>query len=688
MAVSYVPQNSFTAGELDPKLRGRSDIQAYYAGASKIRNALVMPQGGVRRRPGLEYIAETVSGSVKLIPFVYTTDTTYMIVLSTDLFTIYKDGQVMDTVACTITDTQVSEVTWAQSYDTLILFHKSFAPKYLLRASDTSWSTGTWALNNVPTYNAASTATTTSITIRDSAGAVIDFSSWTAGDYMTDCKVEASGATFVAGDLGKHIVGPSGGRLVITTVTDGDSVVGTILREFKINMETDGIDLPAGDWTLEVPSISSTTGYPACGTFFQGRLWMAGTTVQPNAVWASKVNDEHNFSSWSPSLADDGIYLLAGGGIMSVFHRMYGGKHLFLFANTGEFYVPISNTEPVTPENVSLVRNASNGSKEGVEVFDVDGNITFLKAGGRSVISATYEYTSGGYTTVDLSMLASHLLNDSRCMAYKKQQSTNDSDYLYAVNSDGTLAVLCTLMKQNITAWSLCETDGEFREVCVDSGDVYFVVDRIIDGTRRSYIERFNDGLLVDSGVINPRINLTYGGVQLTYYGLNITYNTSEYSSISGLAHLAGESISIIVDNTIQPAQTVNVSGVVTLVTAGDDAQAGLPFPIVDTTSGSRVFIETMPIIPKDAQGSPIGRKKRISEVTAMLYETSHLEVQSNRYTIRRIGIDKLDSSVPKLTEDITMSGLLGWADELTIQFGQTLSLPLTLLGMSCRVRV
>ena len=49
-------KTNFARGEIDPKAQMRSDIAAFENGADKIRNALVFPQGGVRRRPGLEFV--------------------------------------------------------------------------------------------------------------------------------------------------------------------------------------------------------------------------------------------------------------------------------------------------------------------------------------------------------------------------------------------------------------------------------------------------------------------------------------------------------------------------------------------------------------------------------------------------------------------------------------------------------
>ena len=45
-------QNSFTSGELDPKLIARDDVKAYDAGLTTALNVVVLPQGGIKRRPG------------------------------------------------------------------------------------------------------------------------------------------------------------------------------------------------------------------------------------------------------------------------------------------------------------------------------------------------------------------------------------------------------------------------------------------------------------------------------------------------------------------------------------------------------------------------------------------------------------------------------------------------------------
>jgi hypothetical protein len=61
-------KTSFAAGELDPRLLGRLDLKAQEDGASRLRNVLVQPTGGVTRRPGTSYVA-SVPGALLLVGF-------------------------------------------------------------------------------------------------------------------------------------------------------------------------------------------------------------------------------------------------------------------------------------------------------------------------------------------------------------------------------------------------------------------------------------------------------------------------------------------------------------------------------------------------------------------------------------------------------------------------------------------
>ena len=56
MPRAHYLQSSFTAGVLDPRLSSRTDIGQYFQGMSVGTNVVTVPLGGVKRRPGLQYI--------------------------------------------------------------------------------------------------------------------------------------------------------------------------------------------------------------------------------------------------------------------------------------------------------------------------------------------------------------------------------------------------------------------------------------------------------------------------------------------------------------------------------------------------------------------------------------------------------------------------------------------------------
>lgn len=56
MAKTRFLQSSFVSGELSPLLKGRVDLSQYYQGVQTAKNLVIVPQGGMKRRPGTEYV--------------------------------------------------------------------------------------------------------------------------------------------------------------------------------------------------------------------------------------------------------------------------------------------------------------------------------------------------------------------------------------------------------------------------------------------------------------------------------------------------------------------------------------------------------------------------------------------------------------------------------------------------------
>ena len=91
-------QGSFSAGEVSPAMWGRVDSERFQSGVRVGRNVFFRPEGGVVKRPGLEWVGfglETLTAEAKLVPFKFNNEQTYVVVMQRDNCYFVKDGGVV-----------------------------------------------------------------------------------------------------------------------------------------------------------------------------------------------------------------------------------------------------------------------------------------------------------------------------------------------------------------------------------------------------------------------------------------------------------------------------------------------------------------------------------------------------------------------------------------------------------------
>ena len=113
MARSRVIHNNLTAGELTNRLRGRTDLAKYFNGADTLTNFLIFPQGGVTRRPGSRYVAETKDSTKKSvgISFTFSVTQSYFLEFGNLYMRAYRNGgQVLETAKTITGATQANPV--------------------------------------------------------------------------------------------------------------------------------------------------------------------------------------------------------------------------------------------------------------------------------------------------------------------------------------------------------------------------------------------------------------------------------------------------------------------------------------------------------------------------------------------------------------------------------------------------
>ena len=89
-----VLQKGFGAGEISSSLFSRSDLEQYKMGATKIQNFIVLPQGAIRTRAGFRFVGEAIDSTkaVRLIPFRYSSDQTFILEFGNKTLRIISDG--------------------------------------------------------------------------------------------------------------------------------------------------------------------------------------------------------------------------------------------------------------------------------------------------------------------------------------------------------------------------------------------------------------------------------------------------------------------------------------------------------------------------------------------------------------------------------------------------------------------
>ncbi len=84
--------DSFSTGQVSPKLEARQDFPKYNSACRTLENFLISPLGPVHRRPGTKYIATAKTGTPRLLKFEYSTDDVYALETGDNYMRVYRDG--------------------------------------------------------------------------------------------------------------------------------------------------------------------------------------------------------------------------------------------------------------------------------------------------------------------------------------------------------------------------------------------------------------------------------------------------------------------------------------------------------------------------------------------------------------------------------------------------------------------
>ena len=475
MATVTSLQTSFNRGQLDSRLVGRKDLQAYYAGGRQMKNVTTLVQGGARRRNGTDFL-HTGDDNGRVENFSFSTEVNYCLLFTPLKVEIFKEGVLQtningsgdDFLASSFTADDISNLFYFQSADTAILLLPTSSPLLLLRTSDTAWAFVAAPLSNIPLFDfddSISPAPTSAI--QD-----VVFSNQNEGDrykislegILTDEVVFAGDQSTNENNIAQALIDlPNTGKSGSITVTSSSITAyevtfsGSSANDWDLMTFTAivteapafgvAVTLSQAGVARQEPQWSVTRGFPETGTFHEGRLWLANSTFRPSSLWGSKVNEFFNFDkgkarddeSVEATLDTDGVNAITG---------VFSNRNLQVFTTGGAFYVPSS---PITPSNIALPQQTNFGARK-VKPVTIDGTTLYVQRTGQAVRDFVFVDGNKAYNSNSISVLASQLINNPVEMVTSKGSTDSDADYVYIINSDGTVAVYNSLVAEDVNS--------------------------------------------------------------------------------------------------------------------------------------------------------------------------------------------------------------------------------------------
>lgn len=376
---------------------------------------------------------------------------------------------------------------------------------------------------------------------------------------------------------------------------------------------------------------SDTRGWPSCGTFYAGRLYLGGSTQAPDTIACSKASSYYDFKTGT--MADEGVVFNTNSDEINRITAMYSGSNLLVFTEGGEFAV--GEDGPVTPDNVSALPQTKHGAAPLAPTMVEDGilYVTSRRDAERQALMETVWNDAGQqYQAQDLSLLSSSVIRGPTSLSLRRGNDKTRAYHLFLTNGDdGSMAVLNTLRSQDVTGWSLWTTDGWFLKACVIGATLYAVVRREIGGITRYFLERLVVGARTDAHK-------------------TVTLATAA-TAVPGFAHLAGATVRVYADGHREGLREVAGDGTITLDYPATTVEAGLPYEWAVTP---------MPLAIDLQDGTSIDRIKRVVSVAVDVIDAVDITIGGKPVALRRLGDGLLDQPPAPYT-GVVRARLLGF---------------------------
>jgi len=258
-------------------------------------------------------------------------------------------------------------------------------------------------------------------------------------------------------------------------------------------------------------------------------------------------------------------------------------------------------------------------------------------------------YSAGGGTKL------SGLVDGNTYFIYKKDANNIELASTYEQAIDRTVLQIGDGVGANHTL----KAQAQVKSVSTISEDtenqVWIIVRRRINGNIVQYVEYLDPLIKLDSGL---------SGVV-----------NGDSTSITGLDHLEGEEVQILIGDAVYPNQTVT-NGAISV-----NLPSNTSYKSIEIGLGYTSRIKTMRVEAGSQAGTAQGRKKRYNEVMVRLHKTVGIIINGDQLPFRTSSTP-MGQSIPEFTGDKRVTNL-GWDRDGQIEIKQEQPLPMTVLGIT-----
>jgi hypothetical protein len=653
--------NTFNAGELSPLLDGRTDQDKYFAGCSLLRNFLPTVQGPASRRGGTRYTGATKdSGRAWFLAFSFSVEQSYVLEFGENYLRFWvnrgqllTDGDVPYEIETpwASADLITAEGTFAlraeQENDIMWICHQhGRVPVHKLsRLGATNWTLEPVVYKNGP-FRDVDPDSTVTVTPSGVEGAITltstDSDTFPPELVGTPFYLEAENPAEITpweaerdqgavgavvrweGNVYEYISSLSGNNAGQNPPvhTEGDGSDGNITWRYLHSGYGWGTITAATGANADMTVTKRLPDQTITGTTRWARAVFNDQDGHPTAIASFRerlvLARDRTVCMSMPGLYDD-FSPLIGPDITSetglVLNLKMGGNLIRWISEFGDLIIGTAGGERAISERneqqalaIDNIKNTSQteyGSRL-IEPLHVGSALLFVQRAGRKFREMQFSFESARYKADDLTVLSPHV-TDTGVVDMDYQQEPDN--IVWCALANGSLAALTYNRERGVVAWTLHPLGGAgfVESVCCipapDGGrdDPWLIVRRTVNGEEVRYIEIIEDPRLVEADVRDG-----------FYVDCGLSYDGEPSATITGLEHLEGETVDVLVDGTPH-AQRVVEEGAIALSRAGSKVQVGLHEP---------ARLVTMRMDGGAENGTAQGARKSVSDVTLRLYQT------------------------------------------------------------------